>query len=461
MRRATLSALAALACGVAEGRSAPETTVFRLSSEAALTNAIALRIGAQLPLLDPAEELRLGAAQEALRKVGVGFLRWPSGCGWYNWYDGVGPRRTRRLAGAGADTNGFGTAEYVAFCAAVGAEPLIRAPVALPGRAAPEAVAEGAELAADWVSYCNATNDSPLAALRRRHGLPEALRVRFWEADAFDEGTNAPASVAGACRAYVASMRGADPSVVLGVRVARVETAREVLAQAGGSIDYLACGAPGVREAVRAFNRERGRRVAWSDASLGPAPDPYVAEVLGRLAAAPAERAYFAAWYEALGLAQAALGRVRLGAAGACCGAWGCGETVRRAPGGAWEPTERGLVQMLVNRFPVLCPLPPPEAQGALAPGLALAAAWSEDPRTLVLFIGNAGPVAQRVAVDLSALNRRFAFWTSEQLSAEIAKPRASASVPVVCRQKVGSALRQAVEIDCPPASFTRVAIKE
>ncbi len=441
-------ALLAVACCEAQ-----EPIMVRLSPVIAATNVFALRIGVQLALDGPPESMRFGAACDAFRKIGVGFLRWPSGGGRYNWYDGVGPLGSRHSPEGGDCTNVFGTVEFARFCSRVGAEPLVRVSAALPGLARDEEVEMGPQLAADWVAYCNATNDHPLAVLRRRHGLPDALAVRFWEVDASDEGTNAPSVVARICGAYAEGMCREDPSVAVGIRVARAETARAVLGLPRVRVDFLSCGVDGAKGFARA---------AWADTAMASAPDSYIATVLKRLAdAAPAERAYFGGWYDALGLAQAAMGRLRHGGAGVCVGALSCGDLVREAATGAWEPTEKGLVVGLVNRFPALSPLALPDAPEARAAGIGVAAAWTEDPRTLVVFVDNAGPGRRRVKIDLGALNRRFVFWAYEQLEAEIARPREAAGLPIICKQKVGSALRQVVEIDCLPASFTRIAVKE
>lgn len=456
-----VSALVTVVCCESRGRETQEPIVVRLSPVVAATNGFALRIGVQLASSGPPESMGFEGACDAFRKVGVGFLRWPSGGGRYNWYDGVGPMGTRHPSEGGGCTNTFGTAEFVAFCRRSGAEPLIRVWAALPGRADAGEVDEGPDLAADWIAYCNATNDHPLAALRRRHGLPDALSVRCWEVDASDEGTNASAAVARICDAYAEGMRREDPSVVVGVRVARAETARAVLEMSDGRIDFLSCGAVDAA-AGRGFDRAHGMRIAWADTAMASAPGPYVAAVLKRLGeAAPAERAYFGGWYGALGLAQAAMARLRLGGAGVCVGALSCGDLVRETATGVWEPTEKGLVVGLLNRFPALSPLVLSDAPEATAAGIEAAAAWAEDPRTLVIFVGNAGPERRRVKIDLGALNRRFVFWAYEQLEAEIARPRETAGLPILCKQKVGSALRQVVEIDCLPASFTRVAVKE
>ena len=67
----------------------------------------------------------------ACRELGVPVVRWPGGNYTlsYWWQDGIGPRdgRPRRLDvnWGEEDSNRFGTDEFLAWCAAVGAEPYL------------------------------------------------------------------------------------------------------------------------------------------------------------------------------------------------------------------------------------------------------------------------------------------------------------------------------------------------
>ncbi|MGH3169812.1 MAG: alpha-L-arabinofuranosidase C-terminal domain-containing protein, partial [Trebonia sp.] len=86
----------------------------------------------------------------------------------------IGPadRRPRRmeLAWHGEESNQFGTDEFMAFCAAVGAEPYIC--LNLGTGTIDEAQA--------WVEYCNGTGSTEWARRRRENGHPEPYRVRYW-----------------------------------------------------------------------------------------------------------------------------------------------------------------------------------------------------------------------------------------------------------------------------------------
>src|SRR4029078_6691194 len=69
--------------------------------------------------------------QDALREMRLSILRYPGGnmLSGYNWQDGVGPKEQRPgrgdLAGQSIDTTQFGTDEFVAYCRALGVEPML------------------------------------------------------------------------------------------------------------------------------------------------------------------------------------------------------------------------------------------------------------------------------------------------------------------------------------------------
>ena len=408
-------------------------------------------------------------ALEALRRISPGVLRWPavSGLRFYNWYDGVGPRELRHAAAAGAlegDGRDLGTVEFVTLCRLVGAAPLMRVPLFAPGCADARVadVPAGVRLAADWVAYCNATNGHPLAVLRRRHGHASALGVRWWELAVPEGGTATADALAETCRAYAAGMKAEDASIKVGVTLDAAEAVGAVLRRAGDVVDFVSCGATGACGVVQAYNRERGTRVALADTGLAPLRDRYVAQVLRRLEAGDAaERTYYGEWYRALGVASAALERLRCGLNGVTCAPLYPEQMLHRVPYARNMLTETGLLLAFINRFPALTPLAtegvPTEAD---APFRVLAA-WTEDPKALAVFVYNSGPESRVVRLDLTALKRRFAFWLSDQIAADITKPRASLTIPVFHRQKAGAALTQVIHCECPPASFTRIVVKE
>lgn len=112
---------------------------------------------------------------DALRRVGVTQLRWGGNfSSHYHWMDGVGPceERPKKLnfAWEGVEDNQFGTAEFVGLCRKLGAQPVIGVNMG----------SGTAEEAMNWVEYCNGTEDSFYANLRRAHGYEEPFNVHYW-----------------------------------------------------------------------------------------------------------------------------------------------------------------------------------------------------------------------------------------------------------------------------------------
>jgi alpha-N-arabinofuranosidase len=112
-----------------------------------------------------------------LRESRLPILRWPGGnfVSAYHWEEGIGLPEQRptvpNYAWGAVETHLFGTDEFLAFCRAVGCEPMICVNA---GNGTP------AE-AARWVQYCNGSVDTPMGARRAAHGHPEPYRVRHWE----------------------------------------------------------------------------------------------------------------------------------------------------------------------------------------------------------------------------------------------------------------------------------------
>ena len=103
-------------------------------------------------------------------------LRFPGGTvmGIYHWEEHIGPveqrRKRRNIVWGNRMCHEFGTAEFVQYCRAIGAEPMIC--VNMPTGSAEEA--------ANWVEYCNGTEDTYYANLRRSHGYEEPFNVKYW-----------------------------------------------------------------------------------------------------------------------------------------------------------------------------------------------------------------------------------------------------------------------------------------
>lgn len=112
----------------------------------------------------------------ALRELNFRSMRYPGGnfLSGYRWEDGVGPRaerpRRRDLAWQSIETNQFGTNEFIEFCKAISAQPMLAANM---GTAS-------IQDAANLVEYCNAPVGTKYADLRASHGYREPHGVKLW-----------------------------------------------------------------------------------------------------------------------------------------------------------------------------------------------------------------------------------------------------------------------------------------
>lgn len=113
---------------------------------------------------------------EALRAQRYTTIRYPGGnfLSGYNWLDGVGPQdqrpRRRELAWQSLETNQFGTNEFMGFCQAIGAAPMLGVNM---GTGTIQA-------AADLVDYCNTPAGTYYSDLRTRHGYSAPHKVKYW-----------------------------------------------------------------------------------------------------------------------------------------------------------------------------------------------------------------------------------------------------------------------------------------
>ncbi|MBI2946977.1 MAG: hypothetical protein HYY23_04980 [Verrucomicrobia bacterium] len=129
--------------------------------------------------LRPADHIN-GADPDVIRLLKeshLPILRWPGGnfVSGYHWEDGIGPIEQRptkpNFAWGGVEPNLFGTDEFIAFCRAVGCEPMICNNA---GSGTPEE-------AARWIEYCNGPVTTPMGARRAANGHPEPYLVQHWE----------------------------------------------------------------------------------------------------------------------------------------------------------------------------------------------------------------------------------------------------------------------------------------
>ncbi len=124
---------------------------------------------------------------EAVQGLKPTLIRWPGGffASIYDWKRAIGPQHERKPIDnwpwAEADSAGFGTDEFIAFCQAVGAEPLLVMRLGLGDatRFAPDQFPQALE----WIEYCNGDTTTPMGRLRAANGHPDPYNVRYWELD--------------------------------------------------------------------------------------------------------------------------------------------------------------------------------------------------------------------------------------------------------------------------------------
>jgi alpha-N-arabinofuranosidase len=180
---------------------------------------------------------------DAIAELGAPVVRWPGGCTGtsYEWERGVGPGRERTVDWHfGYDVgNGFGTAEFVAYCRRIGAEPQINLTTGTGSLR--EALA--------WIEYCNGTGNSVWANLRRSHGYDEPFGVRYWqigneEWGSWELGQVGPQENAVRCREWAKAIKRLDPDLkVLAIGcfepTQAVDWNLALLREAWEHIDYL------------------------------------------------------------------------------------------------------------------------------------------------------------------------------------------------------------------------------
>lgn len=113
---------------------------------------------------------------EKVKELAPTMLRFPGGTvvKTFHWEDGVGPKEGRKarknLIWGGVNDFHFGTCEFIEYCREIGAEPCLVVNLAT----------GSPDEAANWVEYCNGTENTYYANLRRSHGYPEPFGVKYW-----------------------------------------------------------------------------------------------------------------------------------------------------------------------------------------------------------------------------------------------------------------------------------------
>src|SRR3954468_5202099 len=113
---------------------------------------------------------------EMVKELQVPIIRYPGGnfVSGYNWEDGVGPveNRPRRLdlAWHSAESNRFGTNEFIDWCRLAGIEPMLAVNLGT----------RRGDAARNLLEYCNHPGGTAWSDLRRAHGWEKPHDVKFW-----------------------------------------------------------------------------------------------------------------------------------------------------------------------------------------------------------------------------------------------------------------------------------------
>lgn len=184
---------------------------------------------------------------EALCRLNMPIIRYPGGnfVSGYRWMDGVGPVEDRpsrpELAWETIEPNHFGTNEFIQFCRKVNTEPYF---VVNCGDG-------DMREARDWVEYCNSSQNTTLANLRRQHGFDAPHNIKYWgignEVDGeWQIGYKTPQEYARTYKEFAKVMRWVDPSIKLLASLISnwsaeyVERTQLLLDHAADYVDYLA-----------------------------------------------------------------------------------------------------------------------------------------------------------------------------------------------------------------------------
>jgi alpha-L-arabinofuranosidase len=181
---------------------------------------------------------------QAIAALRPPLIRWPGGCTGtsYHWQDGVGPVADRPkkidLHFGWPARYEFGSAEFIAWCRSIGAEPHLNL-----------AMGTGTlEEAAAWLEYCNSDYDTYYANLRRRHGQETPYNVKYWQLGnetygPWEIGHCSPGEYATQAREWGKVLRRLDPTIKLlavgGAADDDGQWAWEVLPEVAPYVDYV------------------------------------------------------------------------------------------------------------------------------------------------------------------------------------------------------------------------------
>jgi len=151
-----------------------------------------------------------------IKALGVPIIRYPGGnfVSGYHWLDAVGPKEKRPrvldLAWNSLESNQFGVNEFITWCRAVGAEPLMGTNFGT----------EQPDMTAALLEYCNVDKGTKWSELRRAHGYENPHQIKYWclgnEMDGPWQIGHIPATEYGSkARDAARQMRVLDPTVKL------------------------------------------------------------------------------------------------------------------------------------------------------------------------------------------------------------------------------------------------------
>ena len=166
---------------------------------------------------------------EAVRALKPGIIRFggsavdEASMGDFEWKDTIGDPDHRKpfRAWGGLQPTGPGLEEFVQFCQAVQAEPLLC--VRFSNRAPKDAAEE--------VEYFNGSTNTPMGALRMRNGHAQPYHIKYWQIG----NERRSAEYDGGVAAFCAAMKAADPSIHI---LSSFPTAGS-LQNAGAYFDYV------------------------------------------------------------------------------------------------------------------------------------------------------------------------------------------------------------------------------
>ena len=175
-----------------------------------------------------------------LRELDSPVYRWPGGnfVSGYDWRDGIGdpdkrpPRKNP--AWTGVEHNDFGLDEFIVYCRELSTEPLV---VVNTG--------EGdLAMTLEELEYANGGADTPMGALRAKNGHPEPYDVTWWGIGnemygGWQLGHMPLEDYVEKHNAFVDAMRAADPSIKVVAVGATGEWSETMLAQCADRMDAL------------------------------------------------------------------------------------------------------------------------------------------------------------------------------------------------------------------------------